>query len=279
MQIALIGAGGKMGLRLTDNLLKTTYDVRYVETGERGRAALAIRGISPVPITEAARDSDIVVLALPDNCIGGVTAEIASQFRSGAMLMTLDIAAPLAGVLPKREDLAFFITHPCHPSIFSEEDDPEARRDFFGFRAQQNIVCSLMQGPEEAYSLGEQVARALYAPVLRSHRCTPLQMAILEPVLSETVLGTCLTVVREAMDEAIRRGVPAEAARDFLLGHIKVELGIVFQEFEGATFSDGALQAIGAAKSRLFRPDWKRVFDSESMMESTRQIAGIASPR
>jgi hypothetical protein len=102
-------------------------------------------------------------------------------------------------------------------------------------------------------------------------------MAILEPVLSETVLGTCLTVVREAMDEAIRRGVPAEAARDFLLGHIKVELGIVFQEFEGATFSDGALQAIDVAKSRLFQPDWKRVFDSESMMESTRQIAGIAS--
>jgi hypothetical protein len=279
MQIALIGAGGKMGRRLTDNLLKTTYDVRYVETGERGRAALATRGISPVPIDEAVRDSEIVVLALPDNRIGSVTAEIASQFRSGAMLMTLDIAAPLAGVLPKREDLAYFITHPCHPSIFSEEDDPEARRDFFGFRARQNIVCSLMQGPEEAYSLGEQVARALYAPVLHSHRCTPLQMAILEPVLSETVLGTCLTVVREAMDEAIRRGVPAEAARDFLLGHIKVELGIVFQEFEGATFSDGALQAIEVAKSRLFQPDWKRVFDSEAMMESTRQIAGIESRR
>jgi hypothetical protein len=131
-----------------------------------------------------------------------------------------------------------------------------------------------MQGPEEAYAVGEQVARAIYAPVLRAHRCTPVQMAILEPVLSETVLGTCLTVIREAMDEAVQRGVPAEAARDFLLGHIKVELGIVFQEFEGATFSDGALQAIEAAKARLFRPDWKRVFDSDSMMESIRQITG-----
>ena len=39
--IALFGAGGKMGLRITNNLLKTTYAVRYVEVSEPGRAALA----------------------------------------------------------------------------------------------------------------------------------------------------------------------------------------------------------------------------------------------
>lgn len=277
LRIALLGAGGKMGCRLTDNLRKTDYEVRYVEISERGKAALTERGISPVPAKDAVSESDVVVLALPDNRIGGVTTELAAHFPKSAMLMALDIAAPLAGVLPKREDLSYFITHPCHPSIFGNEDDPEHRRDFFGFHAPQNIVCCLMQGPEEAYALGEQVARALYAPVLRAHRCTAIQMAILEPVLSETVLGTCLTVIREAMDEAVQRGVPAEAARDFLLGHIKVELGIVFQEFEGATFSDGALQAIEAAKTRLFRPDWKGVFDSDSMMESIRQITGTTA--
>jgi len=34
-----------------------------------------------------------------------------------------------------------------------------------------------------------------------------------------------------------------------LLGHLKVELGIVFQLFEGATFSDGALKAIDEASA------------------------------
>jgi len=97
-------------------------------------------------------------------------------------------------------------------------------------------------------------------------------MAILEPVLSETVLGTCLTIVREAMDEAVKLGVPEAAVRDFLLGHLKVELGIVFQLFEGATFSDGALKAIDEAKRTLFRPDWKRVFDRKAILESIRQI-------
>jgi hypothetical protein len=75
---------------------------------------------------------------------------------------------------------------------------------------------------------------------MRAHRCTVEQMAILEPVLSETVLGTCLTILREATGEAARRGVPYEAARDFILGHMRVELAIVFQEKEGAVFSDGA---------------------------------------
>ena len=40
-----------------------------------------------------------------------------------------------------------------------------------------------MQGPEEDYARGEAIARAMYAPVMRSHRVTVEQMAILEPAL------------------------------------------------------------------------------------------------
>jgi hypothetical protein len=66
--------------------------------------------------------------------------------------------------------------------------------------------------------------------------------------------------------------VPEAAARDFVLGHTKVELGIVFKLFEGATFSDGALKAIEEAKKSLFQPDWKKVFAREAWMESIRNI-------
>ena len=41
-RIALIGAGGKMGARTTDNLLKTDHEARYVEVSEAGRAEIAI---------------------------------------------------------------------------------------------------------------------------------------------------------------------------------------------------------------------------------------------
>jgi hypothetical protein len=271
--ITLLGAGGKMGLRITDNLRKTDYDVRYVEVSERGKAGLAERGITAVTAEEALRDSNAVILALPDNRIGRVTSELNQYFKPGTMLIALDIAAPLAGDLPKRDDLVFFVTHPCHPSVFGGETEKDAQNDFFGgIKARQNIVCSLVQGPEENYAIGEKIARAIYAPVGDSHRCTAEQMAILEPVLSETVLGTCLTIIGEAMDEAVRRGVPEAAARDFLLGHLKVELGIVFKLFPGATFSDGALKAIEEAKRTLFQPDWKKVFDQDAIDASIQKI-------
>lgn len=277
--IALLGAGGKMGCRLTDNLLKTNYRVRHVEISDRGIAALAQRGLAPIAAEDAVRDADVAVLALPDNRIGPITANLSKHIRPGSMLLALDIAAPIAGLLPKREDLTYFVAHPCHPSVFGDESTLEARRDFFGgVHAKQNIVCCLMQGPEEDYALGEEISRSLYAPVITAHRCTATQMAILEPVLSETVLGTCLTVVGEAIQEAVRRGVPEEAAREFVLGHLKVELGIVFQQFEGATFSDGAIQAIEAAKKTLFQPDWKRVFDNDAMMQSIHEITSVEQP-
>src|ERR1041385_3785444 len=102
--IALLGAGGKMGLRITDNLLKTSYLVRHVEISEAGKAALAWRGVNTVQLEEALKGSDVVVLALPDKAIGQAVAEFTDQLRTGTMLIALNIAAPLAGVLPKRED-------------------------------------------------------------------------------------------------------------------------------------------------------------------------------
>lgn len=274
--ITLLGAGGKMGLRIADNLRKTDWKIHYVEVAERGRAALAERGLEAVFAEQALAVSDVVILALPDNRIRAVTASLNKHFRPGTMLIALDIAAPLAGDLPKRDDLIYFASHPCHPSVFGWETEPAAQRDFFGgTAAKQNIVCGLVQGPEEAYAEGERIARVMYAPVDVSHRCTAEQMAILEPVLSETVLGTCLTIVGEAVQEAVKRGVPEAAARDFVLGHLKVELGIVFKLFPGATFSDGALKAIDEAKKVLFQPNWRTVFERENWTES---ILSITKP-
>jgi hypothetical protein len=98
-------------------------------------------------------------------------------------------------------------------------------------------------------------------------------MAILEPALSETLSATCLTVIREGLDEAIRLGVPPQAARDFLMGHINIELAILFNEIDWQ-FSAGAKKAIEEAKMAIFRPDWKRVFEAESIRESVLLITG-----
>ena len=192
--------------------------------------------------------------------------------------MTLDPAAPYAGDLPDRGDISYFVTHPCHPSVFNYDATPDERRDFFGgVKAPQAIVCALMQGPEEDYARGEALASAMYAPVTCSHRVTVEQMAILEPAMAETVAACCITIIREAMDEAIKRGVPEEAARDFLYGHVNIPLAIVFGEI-GSPFSDGAKLIIEHGKRYLFKSDWKRVFEPEEVKAQVTAIVRGTPP-
>ncbi|MHB0878076.1 MAG: phosphogluconate dehydrogenase C-terminal domain-containing protein [Anaerolineae bacterium] len=274
--IALFGAGGKMGCRISDNLKgDSAYCVLYVEPGANGQERLHQRGLTTTPATEAAAAADAIVLAVPDNLVGKVASEQAVPVaKSGALVICLDPAAPFAGVLPARRDISYFVTHPCHPPVLEEEDDPEVRADYFGgVRARQNIVCALMQGSEEDYATGVEIARRMFAPVMRAHRITVEQMALLEPALTETVAATCLTIVREAMDEAVRRGVPAEAARDFLLGHIRINLAMFFGVID-TPLSDGAKLAVERAKQQLFRPDWKQVFEPEALQRSIEAITG-----
>ncbi len=272
--IALIGAGGKMGFRLSSNLKNSDFDVRHVEVSEAGRQRLAAElGVSCVPAEQAVPGADVVILAVPDNLLGKIAAGLNPLMESGTMVIALDAAAPFAGHLPDRADLTYFVTHPCHPSIFHTETDPAAIRDYFGgVKATQHIVNSLMQGPEEAYALGEKVARTIYAPVGRSHRVTVDQMALLEPGLSETICATLLVVMREAMDEVIERGgISKECARDFLLGHMNILGAVIFEEQAGA-FSDACNKAITFGKAQLMQPDWKRVFEREEIAASIARI-------
>ena len=275
-KIVVLGAGGKMGYRCSSNLRGAPYEVSHVEVSEAGRARLKELGISCAPADSVIPKADVVILAIPDNVIGRATAQLADQFKPGAILIALDAAAPFAGELPAREDLTIFVAHPCHPPIFNDETDLEAKRDYFGgLKAKQAIVCAMLRGPDAHFDLAEDVAKRMYAPVMRSHRATVDQMAILEPVLSETVCATCLTIIREATDEAVRRGVPKEVAHDFILGHLNVELAILFDQLPGVRMSDAANRAVERAKKEIFAPDWKKVFEPEAIRESIRFITDV----
>jgi hypothetical protein len=155
----------------------------------------------------------------------------------------------------------------------NDETDPIARKDFFGGIAKQHIVCALLQGTDAHYALGEAIARKMFAPVMNAHRVTVEQMAILEPALAETVAITCMMIIREAMDEAVRRGVPYEAARDFLLGHLNIDVAILFGYLD-AQFSDGAKLAAERAMQQIIQPDWKKVFEKNSIMSEVAAITG-----
>ncbi len=272
-KITLVGAGGKMGIRLTRNLKKSGFEMAYLEVSQPGIEKLKELGVAVSAEEKALADADIVILAVPDTQLGRVSELLIPKMKRNALVMTLDPAVARAGKLFLREDVAYFITHPAHPSVFNWEPTPEAQADFFGGSlAKQPIVCALMKGDEEYYAIGEEIARQMYAPVSKSFRVTMEQMALLEPALVETLSSACLDLVREGMEEIIKRGVPAEAAREFLLGHINIQLAVLFKELPNAVFSDAANKALARGRSILFKEDWKKIFEPDNVLQQVMDI-------
>jgi ketol-acid reductoisomerase len=271
--LALVGAGGKMGCRLTDNFLKCSdYTVHYLEISPKGLEHLKARGVAVSTEAAAIPIADIVILAVPDVAIGAISRQVVPQMKPGALVMTLDPAAPLDGQIASRPDVGCVIAHPCHPSVFNWEPTENAFRDFYGgISAKQAIVCALMHGTEADYARGVALATAMYAPVSRVHRVTVEQMAILEPAMVETLAQTCMEVVREGYDTVVARGIPPDAARDFILGHLRIQIAVLFGEVNG-TFSDAAYKISKRAKPVLFREGWKKIFDLDDIREQVRDI-------
>jgi hypothetical protein len=270
--ITLIGAGGKMGCRLTDNFIKTKYTLHYLEVSPRGLENLRQRGVNLSNLGEAVPVSEVVILAVPDVAIGKVASEVVPMMKPGALLMTLDPAAPLDDQLPRRDDLGCVITHPCHPSVFNWEPTEERFRDFYGgISAKQAIVVALMWGAESHYELGAEVSAAMYAPVSRIHRVTLEQMAMLEPAMVETLAQTCMEAVKEGHDRLVAAGVPKDAVRDFILGHLRIQIAVLFGEVNG-TFSEAAYRISKRARTALFKEGWQKIFELADIREQVRDI-------
>jgi ketol-acid reductoisomerase len=270
--ISLVGAGGKMGCRITDNLKNSIYQMHYLEVSPQGIENLTQRGVSVSAQENAIPLSDVVILGVPDVAVEKVSKEIVALMKPNALMITLDPAAPLDGKVFHREDINYVIAHPCHPSVFNWEVEEKLFRDFYGgITAKQSIVVALMKGTEEAYQLGAQVSQAMYAPINHTHRITLEQMAILEPALVETLAQTCMEVIKEGYDKVVELGLPADAARDFLLGHLRIQIAVLFKEVNG-TFSDAAYKISKRAKPLLFKENWQKIFEMDDIREQVRDI-------
>jgi ketol-acid reductoisomerase len=270
--LTLIGAGGKMGCRITNNVKNSGWRVHYVETNPAGVQRLRDCGVSCSDANEALGAADVAIFAVPDVAMETVTREMVRKLRPGALVVLLDPAAPLDGKVEPRADLGYFIAHPCHPSVFNWEPTEQGFRDFYGgISAKQAAVCALMSGEEKYYELGVEVTRLIYKPVMRIHRVTVEQMAILEPALVETLAQTCMEIVKEGYDCVVAKGLPADAARDFILGHLRIQIAVLFGEVKG-TFSDAAYKISKRAKPVLFKEGWQKIFEMSDIREQVRDI-------
>ena len=79
IKVAVIGAGGKMGTRTSNNLIthfSDKFDVKLVETYAPAVERIEKeRGLSVTPVKEALAFADVVVFAVPDTMIRTLSAE------------------------------------------------------------------------------------------------------------------------------------------------------------------------------------------------------------
>jgi len=265
LTIAVIGAGGKMGMRVSNNLVKTAHTVFYSENSPAGQERVTEAGRTLTDTDAAVADADVVVLAVPDLALAAVSKAVIGQMKSGAIMLTLDPAAAYAGLLATREDIIQGVTHPCHPSVFLERHTPEEYADTFGgIAAPQDAIAAIESEDLDKREILEAVVRVIFAPVIDVHWVTVKQLAQLEPTLVETVACMIGALLAEALEETVNTmGVPREAARSILLGHTQVALA---NTLKGSNpFSDACLIAMDYGRESIIKDDWKKIFRDDEL--------------
>lgn len=277
-KVVLLGAGGKMGCRVTANIKdEMDYEVSYIEISESGRKRLNdLYGVNATDSYEPLKDADKVIFAVPDILIMKVSKLVIPLLKSGATVIGLDPAAHYGKVMSEREDLRYFVVHPCHPSLFPFEDNLsiEAQRDWFGGvgAAKMDIVCAMHHGSDADYESCEAFARKMFKPIENSFRVTIDQMIMLEPALVESITAPLVKGISMAVDACVEQGVPREAVMAFVMGHLKVQFGVLFG-FAGFPFSDGANLALRNAMDVIFKPNWiENIMNREAVNKSVYEI-------
>ena len=272
LKIAVVGAGGKMGMRVSDNLQRSTHDVRYVENSSAGQQRTLEAGRTLTDIGTAVRYADVVILAVPDIALGPVSEQLVPQLPPGTIVLTLDPAAAYANLLHERSDIEYAVAHPCHPSVFLQrKTEAELNDTFGGIAAPQDVAAALESGDAEKQTIAERVIRVMYAPVLDVHWVTVKQLAYLEPTLVEVVACMIGDLLNDALQETIHTvGVPEPAARAMLMGHVQVALA---NGLRGDNpFSDACLIAMDYGRAKIIKEDWKSIFNDNELDHVLKQM-------
>ena len=260
LNIAVIGAGGKMGMRVSNNLVKTAHNVAYSENSPAGQERVTATGRTLTDSAVAVANADIVIYAVPDLALKAVTSQLVPLMKAGAIALTLDPAAAYAGLLTRREDIINAVTHPCHPSVFLQRTTPEEYADTFGgIAAPQDAIAAIESDDPVKKQIVEDTVRIIFAPVIDVHWVTVKQLAQLEPTLVETIACMIGDLLKESLHEAVHTmGIPEAAARSILLGHTQVALANTLRGDN--PFSDACRIAMDYGRQSIIREDWKKIF-------------------
>jgi len=272
LTIAVIGADGKMGMRVSNNLQRSSHTVYYSENSPAGKQRTVDAARTVTDTATAVADADVVILAVPDVALAPVSAEVVPQLKTGTVVLTLDPAAAYANLLFQRSDVEYAVAHPCHPSVFLQrKTEAELNDTFGGIAAAQDVVAAMESGNQEKIAIAEEVIRLMYAPVIDVHWVTVKQLAYLEPTLVEVVACMIGDLLNDALRETVDTvGVPEPAAKAMLFGHVQVALA---NGLRGDNpFSDACLIAMDYGREKLLKDDWKSIFNDDELDHVLKQM-------
>ena len=132
IKIGILGAGGKMGMRISANLNKLPNEIFYIENAETGIKRLAQSGLKVSAQAEVMDQVDVLILAVPDILINKISTEVGPDLKAGATVILLDPAAAYMNQVFIRKDLHYTAIHPCHPALFKDQPTLEGYNDHFG---------------------------------------------------------------------------------------------------------------------------------------------------
>lgn len=263
--LGILGAGGKMGMRIGANLRKLPNSIFYIENAEAGIARLTEAGLNPSSPDQALGAVDILIFAVPDVLIGKISQSVVPKLKENATVIMLDPAAAYMNQVSVREGITYTVCHPCHPALFKKQPTDAGYHDHFGgVDGLQDIVITKLAGNEDLYKASWDVVRTMFAPVDQIFDITLEQMAFLEPTAVEVVTTSAVSLVRDAIDILVNeKGVPREAAMSFVLGHVKIELAVMLLGTN--PLSDAAMIAMADGIPKILNPNWKNVFKKEEL--------------
>ncbi|MFP7696316.1 phosphogluconate dehydrogenase C-terminal domain-containing protein [Trueperella sp. LYQ143] len=266
LTIAVIGAGGKMGMRVSPNLARhPEYTVYFCEASEAAAKRSEEAGRPITPTEEAVKDADVVVYAVPDRALKTITEQIVPLQKPDSVVLTLDPAAAYANQLFIREDLTYIVCHPAHPSVFLERKTDEEYADTFGgIAAPQHVLAAMHTESEKWKPVGEEVVANMFAPVIKVHWESVHDLAVLEPTLNETIGCMIGQFLKDVMDYTVEvTDMKPESVEAMFFGHVYIALT---NALRGSNpFSDACLLAMEYGRERIIKENWREVFNDDDL--------------
>src|SRR5699024_1979337 len=275
ISVAVVGAAGKMGTRVSNNLNLTDAPIHYVEASEAGQARLKELGREVSSLEDAAPAADVVILAVPDVILGKISEQVVPIMKDSSVMLTLDPAAAYAGLLAEREGVHQACAHPAHPSVFLERTSKEEWAGTFGgIAAPQEVVAAHEGDDEQIKDMHAPVIRAIYAPVIYVHWVTVKPLAQLEPTLVETTGCMIGQFLKASMDHATHDVCsPEKAVKALFYGHIFISLTNALRESN--PFAEACLREMDYGRENIIQPDWTKVWDDEELDKVLAQMLNL----